>query len=75
MRIPKSYLVCPHPKNKNHTFSNINPTIVIDTLMEKFSRVLCTVWEPKFIFIKKNALGVSAVVFCEQFLAYTLKKV
>ena len=33
--------VCPHPEKRNHlSFVNISPTLVIDTSMERFSRVL-----------------------------------
>ena len=50
MRIPNPCLsvwpsvclsVCPHPEKRyHHSFVNISPTIVIDTSMERFSRVL-----------------------------------
>ena len=42
MRIPKPCLsVCPHPEKRyHHSFVNISPTIVIDTSMERSSRVL-----------------------------------
>ena len=42
MRIPKPCLsVCPHPEKRNHlNFVNISPTLVIDTSMERSSRVL-----------------------------------
>ena len=46
MRIPKPCLsvrpsVCPHPDKRNHhSFVNISPTLVIDTSMERSSRVL-----------------------------------
>ena len=45
MRIPKPCLVClsicPYPeKRKHHSFVNISPTLIIDTSMERFSRVL-----------------------------------
>ena len=33
--------VCPHPEKRyHHSFVNISPTLVIDTSMESFSRVL-----------------------------------
>ena len=42
MRIPKPCLsVCPHPEKRNHhRFVNISPTLVIDTSLERSSRVL-----------------------------------
>ena len=46
VRIPKPCLsvcpsVCLHPEKRNHhSFVNISPTLVIDTSMERFSRVL-----------------------------------
>ena len=41
MRIPKPCLsVCPHPEKRYHSFDNISPTLVIDTSMERSSRVL-----------------------------------
>ena len=42
MRIPKPCLsVRPYPEKRNHlSFVNISPTLVIDTSMERFSRVL-----------------------------------
>ena len=45
VRIPKPCLsvclsVCPHPEKRYHTFVNISPTLVIDTSMERSSRVL-----------------------------------
>ena len=42
MRIPKPCLsVCPHPEKRyQHSFVNISPTLVIDTSMERSSRVL-----------------------------------
>ena len=41
-RIPKPCLsVCPYPEKRNHlSFVNISPTLVIDTSMERSSRVL-----------------------------------
>ena len=33
--------ICPYPEKRNHlSFVNISPTLVIDTSMERFSRVL-----------------------------------
>ena len=46
MRFPKPCLsvclsVCPHPeKRSHHSFVNISPTLVIDTSMERSSRVI-----------------------------------
>ena len=46
VRIPNPCLsvclsVCPHPEKRNHhSFVNMSPTIVIDTSMERSSRVL-----------------------------------
>ena len=42
MRIPKPCLsVCPHSEKRyHHSFVNISPTLVIDTSMERLSRVL-----------------------------------
>ena len=42
VRIPKPCLsVCPYPEKRNHLiFVNISPTLVIDTSMERSSRVL-----------------------------------
>ena len=46
MRIPKPCLsvrlsICPYPEKRNHpSFVNISPTLVIDTSMGRFSRVL-----------------------------------
>ena len=47
--------VCPHPEKRNHhSFVNISPTLVIDTSMERSSRVLLygnlKIW---FFFSKK----------------------
>ena len=59
-RIPKPCLsvclsICPYPEKRNHhTFVNISPTLVIDTSMERSSRVLRH-GNPKigFFFFKK----------------------
>ena len=42
VRIPKPCLsICPYPEKRNHhSLVNISPTLVIDTSMERFSRVL-----------------------------------
>ena len=41
MRIPKTLSVCSYPEKRNHpVFVNISLTIVIDTSMERSSRVL-----------------------------------
>ena len=42
MRIPKPCLsICPYPEKRNHpSFVNISPTLVIDTSVERSSRVL-----------------------------------
>ena len=56
MRFPKPCLsVCPHPEKRNPlSFVNISPTLVIDTSMERSSRVLnhgnTKIW---FFFFKK----------------------
>ena len=44
--------VYPHPEKRNHLiFVNISPTLVIDTSMERSSRVPTTAWKLKnFIF-------------------------
>ena len=56
VRIPKPCLsVCPHPEKRyHHSFVNISPTLVVDTSMERSSRVLHH-WNPKiwFFFFKK----------------------
>ena len=51
VRIPKPCLsVCPHPEKRyHHSFVNISPTLVIDTLMERSSRVLYH-GNPKILF-------------------------
>ena len=62
VRIPKPCLsvcpsvrpsVCPHPEKRNHlSFVTISPTLVIDTSMERSSRVLQH-GNPKFDFFVK----------------------
>ena len=45
-----------YPEKRNHhSFVNISPTVIIDTSMEKSSRVGTTPWKPKNlnIFSKK----------------------
>ena len=45
----------PYPEKKNHlSFVNISPTLVIDTSMEKSSRVLGTAWKPRNEFFSKK---------------------
>ena len=90
MRIPKScQSACPSvrtsrsvrtPKYSNHLrFVNISPTVVIDTSMERFSRVLqhgnthikkidLQLKMPTFVFL----LTIYTVMFCKQFLSYTV---
>ena len=55
MRIPKPCLsVCPYPEKRNHPdFVDISPTLVINTSMERSSRVL-QYENPKFLFFQKN---------------------
>ena len=41
VRLSVRLSVCPHPEKRNHhSFVNISPTLVIDTSMERSSRVL-----------------------------------
>ena len=57
VRIPKPCLsVCPYPEKRyHHSFVNISPTLVIDTSMERCSRVLQH-WNPKgWIFFQKSS--------------------
>ena len=68
--------VRPYTKKRNHSsVFNISPTLVIDTSMERSSRVLKQM-NTKNYFIKKNGnmlgLGVSVVMFCKQFLVYAV---
>ena len=47
--------VCPYPKKRNHPrYVNISPTLVIDTSMERSSRVHITAWKPNFWFFLKG---------------------
>ena len=40
--------ICPYPEKRNYPgFVNISPTLVIDTSMERPSRVGTTPWKPK----------------------------
>ena len=61
MRIPKPCLsvrpsVCPHPEKRNPlSFVNISPTLVIDTSMERFSRVLHNGNQKIWIFFQKSS--------------------
>ena len=65
VRIPKPCLsvclsvrlsVCPHPEKRNHhSFVNISPTLVIDTLMERSSRVLQHENPKIWIFFQKSS--------------------
>ena len=65
----KTVSVCPYPEERNHpSFVNISPALVIDTSMERSSRVLQH-GNPKNVFFNAY-LSVSAVMFCKQFLAY-----
>ena len=60
--------VCPYPEKGNHPcFVNISPTLVIDTSMERSSRVLHH--GNQFFFYAY--LSISAVMFC-QFSAYAV---
>ena len=64
MRIPKPCLsvcpsvhlpVCPHPEKRyHHSFVNISPTLVIDTSMERSSRVLQHGYPKIWIFFSKK---------------------
>ena len=51
----KTLSVCPYPEKRNHpSFVNISPTLVIDTSMERSSRVASTTCTPKnLIFFHK----------------------
>ena len=61
-------------KSWNHlSFVNISPTLVIDTSMERSSRVLQHEKSKIWFYWEKHAhLSVSAVMFCKQFLAYAV---
>ena len=56
MRIPKQCLsVCPYPEKRNESgFVNISPTLVIDTSMERSSRVLHHENPKIWFFFQKN---------------------
>ena len=68
--------VCPYPEKRNHiSFVNISLTVVIDASMERSLRVpLPQRGNPKigFLSLKNAYLNVSAVMFCKQFLSYTV---
>ena len=50
VRLPVCLSICPYPEKRNHlSFVNVNPTLVIDTSMERSSRVLHHAWEQKKI--------------------------
>ena len=70
----KTVSVCPYPEKRNHhSFVDISPTLVIDTSMERSSRVLHHEKKKMDSLTKKYAyLNFFAVMFCKQFLAYTL---
>ena len=59
----KTLSVCPYPEKRNHlSFVNISPTLVIDTSMERSSRVLHH-GNPKNVnFFKK--LEIDEIEFC-----------
>ena len=56
MRIPNPCLsVCPYPEKRNHhSFVNMSPTLVIDTSIERSSRVLHHGNPKKLIFFSKK---------------------
>ena len=48
--------ICPYPEKRNrHSFVNISPTLVIDTSMERSSRVLHDANPKIWIFFKKSS--------------------
>ena len=61
MRIPKPCLsvgpsICPYPEKRNHpNFVNVSPRLVIDTSMERSSRVLQHGYPKIWIFFKKSS--------------------
>ena len=61
MRIPKPCLsvrlsICPYPEKRNHpSFVNVSPTLVIDTSMERSSRVLRHGFPKIWIFFHKSS--------------------
>ena len=68
----ETLFVCPYPEKRNHlSFVTISPTLVIDTSMERSSRVLQH-GNTKNLIIKNSYLSVFAVMFSKQFLAYTV---
>ena len=67
----KTVSVCPYPEKINHhSFVNISPTLVIDTSMERSSRVLHHENQKKLIFFLNACLSVPAVMFYKHCLAY-----
>ena len=66
MRIPKPCLSVRTPRKE---IADISPTLVIDTSMERSSRVLQHGNQKIWFYKKKNWLNVSAIMFCKQFLA------
>ena len=69
VRIPKPCLsVCPYPKKRNHpSFVNISPTLVIDTSMERFSRVL-QYGNPKILFFSQKGRNwiLTCILICAE---------
>ena len=85
MRIPKPCLcvrlsvrlsvclsvICPYPEKRNHhSFVNISPTLVIDTPMERSSRVLHHENPQKFHFFSKKFE--IQILTCDEELKYHL---
>ena len=64
VRIPKPCLsVCPYPEKRyHHSFVNISPTLVIDTSMERSSRVLQRGNPKMWKFFKK--IEIDEIEFC-----------
>ena len=74
--IPKPCLSVRTPRKENHpSFVNMSPILVIDTSMESSSE-FSIMRSQKFDFITKEdaQLSVYAVMFCKQFLSYTVHK-
>ena len=62
----KTVSVCPYPEKRNHhSFINISPTLVIDTSMERSSRVgtSYSMETQKFEFISKK-FKIDEIRFC-----------
>ena len=56
VRLSVCLSVCPHPEKRyHHSFVNISPTLVIDTSMERFSRVLHHGNPKNLIFFQKSS--------------------